>query len=275
MKIIFCILIMFMSSLAIFSQVNADLEKLVETEKAFAKTALDESVKQAFLKFLADDGVLFQPAAVNGKKAWQKRPESPALLAWNPVWADISANGEIGYTTGDWDFRPKGKDDEPIAFGQYITIWKKQTDGNFRAVLDIGISHEKPEAVERVWSFPKQNIDVQNIKPAKKSLTLRTENLGKLFSEDVRLYRNEKFPFIGKKNALREIQDEQVQIKNSKILTQKCESLEDFGYCYGEIERIKKDDSRERGNLMQIWKFRNGSWQIVLDIYTPIPEKIG
>lgn len=273
MKIVFCILVIFMSSLAIFSQDNADLEKLVETEKAFAKTARDKSVKEAFLEFLSDDGLIFQPAAINGKEVWQNRPESPALLAWNPVWADISANSEIGYTTGDWSFHPKGKDDEPVAFGQYITIWKKQADGNFKAILDIGISHKKPEAVESGWNSPKQNSKAQKTKTAKKSLAIRTEKIGKVFSEDVRLYRNEKFPFIGKTSALNEIRNEETRIKNSKVLTQKCESLEDFGYCYGELERTRKDGSTERGNSVQVWKFKNGKWQIVLDIYTPIPEK--
>lgn len=275
MKSIFILLIVLSAGFSDYPQNMTHLEKLVETEKAFAKAARDKSVKQAFLEFLADDGLIFEPVAVKGKEVWQARPESKALLAWNPIWADISANGEIGYTTGDWDFRPKGKDDEPVAFGQYITIWKKQADGEFKAVLDIGISHEKPETVETDWNSPKQNNNGKSQKrnTPKKSPNLQTEKFGKLFANDVRLYRNEKFPFIGKKNALTEIRKEQTQIKNSKVLIERCESSEDFGYCYGEIERIKKNKSTEKGNLVQIWKFRDGKWQIVLDIFTSIPEK--
>jgi ketosteroid isomerase-like protein len=276
MKILIGFLILLAGSLMVFSQSNTDLENLVKTEKSFANTAFEKSVRQAFLEFLADDGVVFQPAAVNGKNFWQARPESPALLAWNPVWADISANGKIGYTTGDWDFRPKGKDDDPVAFGQYITIWKKQADGKFKAVLDIGTSHKKPEKVEKNWAFPKdlgkqengQRTDFKAV-----SAFIKYSKYKKILAEDVRLYREEKLPFIGKKSALDEIQKEQANIKSGRISDEKCDGEADFKYCYGIMELTKKDKSVEKGNLMRIWKFRNSSWQILLEIYSPLPDK--
>lgn len=269
------IIFILMFSQSIYSQTEQNLEKLVNTEKAFAKTALEKSVKQAFLEFLSDDGLIFQPNATNAQKFWQARPESKALLAWNPVWADISMNGQIGYTTGDWDFRPKGKDDTPVAFGQYITIWKLQADGEFKAILDIGVSHDKPEKVETAWKSPKEKTQKKN--PKQKELknppSLKTNELNKFFAADIRMYRDGKFPFIGTKYAKTEIQKENKLLKQSNILKEKCESSDGFRYCYGEIERIKKDNSTEKGNSVQIWKFRNGYWRLVLDIYTAIPAK--
>ena len=118
-----------------------DLQKLVDTELSFAKTAAEKGTKTAFLTFLADDGIIFNPTEANGKLVWKARPESPALLAWNPAWADISSDGKLGYTTGGWEFRPQGKTDKPTAFGEYVTLWQIQSDGTFKAVLDIGIKH--------------------------------------------------------------------------------------------------------------------------------------
>src|SRR3954466_15615778 len=80
--------------------VNADLNKLVETELSFAGTAAEKGTKTAFLTFLADDGIIFNPTEANGKLVWKARPESPALLSWNPAWADVSSDGKLGYTTG-------------------------------------------------------------------------------------------------------------------------------------------------------------------------------
>jgi hypothetical protein len=102
---------------------------------------------------------------------------------------------------------------------------------------------------------------------------LKTIELSKILAEDIRLYRDGKFPFIGAKNAKTEIQKEKKLIKQSKVIKEKCVGADDFRYCYGEIERIKKDDSKEKGNLVQIWKFRNSGWLLVLDVFTAFPAK--
>ncbi|MDQ6788815.1 MAG: nuclear transport factor 2 family protein, partial [Acidobacteriota bacterium] len=108
---------------------QSDLNKIVETEKSFAQDAAEKGIRSAFLEFLADDGLVFNPNPTNGKEFWRSRPESIALLSWNPTFADISSNGILGYTTGDYEYRPKGKTDNPTAFGQYMTIWRRQADG--------------------------------------------------------------------------------------------------------------------------------------------------
>src|SRR6266404_8866199 len=90
---------------------------LVEMEHAFAKAAATKGTRDAFLEFLADDGIIFQPGPVNGKKFWTERPSRKGLLSWEPVFADVSRAGELGYTTRPWEFRPDGPDDQPVAFG--------------------------------------------------------------------------------------------------------------------------------------------------------------
>ena len=46
---------------------------LVEMEHAFAKAAATKGTRDAFIEFLADDGIVFQPGPVNGKKFWTGR----------------------------------------------------------------------------------------------------------------------------------------------------------------------------------------------------------
>ncbi|MEZ5426924.1 MAG: hypothetical protein R2747_11695 [Pyrinomonadaceae bacterium] len=273
MRAIFILTIILAAVFSIFGQPDENLKKLVETEKSFARTAAEKSVRAAFLEFLADSGVVFQPTEINGKEFWRARRETAALLAWNPVWADISSDGQIGYTTGDWDFRPKGKDDNPVAYGQYITVWRKQPDGNFRAVLDIGISHEKPASVETEWRSPEKTAAREKGGGAKKSPDLKASGAEDLLAEDVRLYRPEKLPFIGKKAALDELQKERKEIKSVRILAEKCDGAEDFRYCYGEIERTGKDGRISKENLMQIWKLRDGKWRLALEVRAAIPSE--
>src|SRR5687768_1658966 len=86
------------------------LEKVIETERAFATQSAAKGTKHAFLEYLADDGLLFLPDRVNGKSYWNARGESQGFLSWAPNYADVSANGIVGYTTGNWEYREKGKD---------------------------------------------------------------------------------------------------------------------------------------------------------------------
>src|SRR5438128_4856754 len=85
---------------------------LVEMEHAFTKAAATKGTRDAFLEFLADDGILFQPGPVNGKKLWSERQPRKGLLSWEPVLADVSRAGDLGYTTGPWEFRPNGPADQ-------------------------------------------------------------------------------------------------------------------------------------------------------------------
>src|SRR5256714_895333 len=119
---------------------------LVQMEHDFAKAAATRGTRDAFLEFLADDGIIFQPGPVNGKKFWTERQPRKGLLSWEPIFADVSRAGDLGYTTGPWEFRPNGPEDQPVAFGQYFTIWKKQSDGSWKAVLDRGVGTERAYA---------------------------------------------------------------------------------------------------------------------------------
>jgi hypothetical protein len=71
-------------------------------------------------------------------------------LSWEPEFADIAAAGDLGYTTGPWEVRRTAQD-SPSAFGHYVTLWRKQADGVWKAELDNGIGHQraaKPAKVE-------------------------------------------------------------------------------------------------------------------------------
>src|SRR5215210_4448509 len=112
MKIFVALLSMFLFSVIVSAQTKTDLQKLVETEIAFAVTAEAKGTKAAFLEFLSDEAVIFRPSEINGKSFWKSQPESSALLVWKPSWADVSSDGKLGYTTGGWEFLPKGKTDK-------------------------------------------------------------------------------------------------------------------------------------------------------------------
>ena len=211
----------------------------------------------------------FQPAAMNAKKFWNGQPESSALLAWNPVWADISATGALGYTTGDWDFRPKGIDDKTDFVRTVLhDLEKNRRPENFKAVLDIGISHAKPADVKKYWMSPAVMSEHRNRESdiaAPEFAFLTLDDYEKLLAHDVRIYREQKLPFIGKQNALTQIKSERARTKSGRVVGSSCASSGDLFYCYGVLEFTSNDDSVKKGNLVRIWKRRNDRWVITLE----------
>ena len=82
------------------------LQEMVQTEQAFSRMAAEKNTRDAFMAFIADDGLLFRPGRVNGKKWLQDiRPPSDKHpgLAWQPAFAGMAAAGDLGFTTGPWE----------------------------------------------------------------------------------------------------------------------------------------------------------------------------
>jgi ketosteroid isomerase-like protein len=267
---------------------NENRRALVQMEHDFAKAAADNGTRAAFLEFLAEDGIIFQPGPVNGKKFWTARQPSKGLLSWEPVFADVSRAGDLGYTTGPWEYRPNGAADKPAAFGQYFTIWKKQSNNSWKAVLDRGVGSEHALAATRV-EFPRNDETSNNgsriDQAAMRQILLkleaefsdRSQAMGgaKAFaaylSDDVRLLRQNVAPIIGHAQALDAI------AKQNGVLTWKPAMADvsasgDLAYVYGAFELRNGDTLVERGSYVRVWKKQSDKWRVVIDVMSPDRE---
>ena len=62
-------------------------------------------------------------------------------LRWQPDFADAAASGDLGYTSGRSQRHLVAEDGTLTERdGRYITIWRKQKDGTWKVVADIGNS---------------------------------------------------------------------------------------------------------------------------------------
>jgi len=138
------VLSLLMLPLAVESQAVPDAQVLVESEHAFARDAARVGVRDAFLHWLAPTGVVFAPGPVNGLRANAARHATPARLAWEPEVAVISSSGDLGWTTGPWTWRHDSTLTVAEAWGEYLTLWRRQPGGDWKAALDIGIDHDAP-----------------------------------------------------------------------------------------------------------------------------------
>jgi ketosteroid isomerase-like protein len=262
---------------------------LVAMEHGFAKAAATKSTRDAFLEFLADDGIIFQPGPVNGKKFWTERSPRKGLLSWEPVFADVARAGDLGYTTGPWEFRPNGPDDKPVAFGQYFTIWKKQRDGSWKAVLDRGVTSEKSFAT-KLLQFPTHDESSTyspnfNVVSGREMLTkLETKfsetsvSKGALnafdsyLADDVRLLRQDLAPALGKPAALVLISAKLGTLSWTPTMVDISISG-DLGYAYGSFEFKSHGSTLEHGSYVRVWKKQGRKWKVVIDVMSPDPPQ--
>lgn len=58
-------------------------------------------------------------------------------LAWKPAVAEVAASGDLGYTLGAYELTLATSDGMPMTDkGKYVTVWKKQADGQWKVVAD-------------------------------------------------------------------------------------------------------------------------------------------
>ena len=110
---------------------------------AFAKATAERGV-DGWVSYFADSGVMVIPGRNVVGRAAIRELMAPSLgdttrtLTWRPVSVEVSPGGNLGYSIGRWDRTARVRDSTIATHGSYVTIWRKQGDGTWKAVLDIG-----------------------------------------------------------------------------------------------------------------------------------------
>lgn len=268
------------------------LEQMVETERAFSGMSEEQGIRESFTEFIAEDGILFRPRAVFGKKWMRENPLPPSttrpLLVWQPIFAGISRAGDLGYTTGPWQYKNDIKDGKFSAFGSFMTVWKKQPDGKWRFVVDLGVSNPEPKKPARLtYGTPASGRFTRDAAKGRSELQSTERDFSKASvmrgaveafltyaSSDVRVLRNQKQPFIGRKAAVAAWAPLSIEWTWTTQFADVSQSG-DLGYSYGLYEMRDKATNSipETGNYMRVWKRVNGAWKLILDLTDPHPPE--
>lgn len=271
------------------------LAPVVEAEHAFAQHSIDHGMKPAFLAYAAPDGVIVnRQGLVNAIEAWSKRDAAPGgLLTWWPTYADVSHAGDLGWTTGPFEFREKPTDEKLAGTGHFFTVWRKQPDGSWKWALDLGIQHPAPAQTETVLTYPatlksydrptlpraadggvaQQSVLAAEyaLSDASKSKGFRTALLARA-DKSLRLYRQGTFPLVGKEAVAKAVKVLSEYI-TWKPLKADVAASGDLGYAYGTYElRSKQTDEKpaEQGHYARVWKRDgNGPWRVVFNVANP------
>jgi len=265
----------------------ADLKSLVEAERAFSRLSQEKGIRTAFLANLAPDAIVFRPTPVPGRKAYEGRSEIPGRLSWQPSFADISRAGDLGYTTGPYEFRPEGEGAGGPSYGHYVSVWRVQADGSWKVVIDVGITHPRPKTeapgiqLDKVWMPvpPASTADPEIVRSALLAAdralsdtavkTGRPNALLAAFAEDVRIYRPGVEPFVGRAAAVKA----SVGLPDKWIWAPRgggAAASGDLGFTYGTL-KVGPDEF----SYFRIWNKLGEGWTVVLDLWSPVPGGTG
>lgn len=121
----------------------AAVSAIEDADLAFAKATAERGV-DGWVSFFADSGMMVSPGRnIVGRAAIREAMagslgDTTRALTWRPVSAEASEDGDLGYTVGRWERRHWVGADTAVTHGSYVTIWRKQGDGTWKVVLDVG-----------------------------------------------------------------------------------------------------------------------------------------
>lgn len=260
--------------LSIISVLNARAQKgitgLINAEKQFAWFTASHTVKEGFLKFMDSAGVIFRNGSdVNALEAYRKQPANTGILSWSPAFAVISASGDIGATTGPFEFRAKTAQDTPVGRGNFFSIWRIDARGEWKNVADLGSSYQAaftPGAEVKEIVLPKAKITAAREEELLAldnnfNVALQEKNIGgwmRYISTDSWFNLDGRVPATG----MLQIADAlNIMPAGLKLSTKKAvlASSNNFAYTYGTVVNGNKTN-----NYLRSWIYRNRQWQVII-----------
>jgi ketosteroid isomerase-like protein len=251
------------------------LESLVQAERSFAHASVEHGIRASFLQFFADDGMVFTSIPRRGKEVYSAYQEKGEQLSWEPAFAAVSHAGDLGCTTGPWSLKASAADTKPVAFGEFASIWKRQSDNQWKVIVDLGIDHPGPANHKELELLPPETEKAAAAKPLEQLKIAQTALLDRLRNdssdpiisvahEKIRALRPDNEPAIGKEAAKYLLQRDHAQITRNKMAGGVSRSG-DLAYEYGSYSAAA--DKPERGHFLSVWRLdRSGSWKLVLDV---------
>ena len=118
---------------------SANVQEIINADKEFSDMSRQLGMKKAFLQYISKEGVLLRPGflPIVGADAidyLSQVNDTAFKISWVPTHGEIANSGELGFTYGVYTLATA----DTTLKGTYVSIWKKQADGEWKFVLDSG-----------------------------------------------------------------------------------------------------------------------------------------
>jgi len=274
-----------LSLIAAFAQ-NDPLEDMVRTEQHFAARALVVGWRQAFLEYFADSASGFDGDQVaRAKDLFRRLPDPPKdlRLIWEPRYGDIAASGDLGYLTG-----PVRRTNPAVKQGRpqhsiYASVWKRQADGSFRVVMDMGVPTPAPVMFPAGFTrAPQTDRYARTTSVASAVMSLRDTDAALTnalrrgqsdayrdhLARGARFHRPDMMPIVGEQAIVAWLAA-QPRYATGEPTFADTSMAGDLGYTYGTYALADRQASH--GFYVRVWsRGRDGVWRVALDVLQPV-----
>ena len=272
-------------------QAAAKPPSIVQNEYAFVRTTAKLGIRDGFLRYFDKQAITFAPQPVNGYDFYTNKKPSATKLDWYPSFALLSASGDFGVDTGPWiaHWEDGGKAQE--AHGEWLSIWHRNAQGQWKALFDAGIGHDKPaNPVQALAEDAKvdQLPAVAGTAPAIEDVRDEIIRAEVLFSNTVQvrgpqaayaayavsgvhLLQDGKLPVLGLMAATQAVPDKPMELQYVSLGGSTAPSG-DLGYVYGmTYTSDDKDHKSPIATYMHVWAHDAGGWKLVVAEEQPLP----
>lgn len=271
---------------------DQQLKDLAEAERAFAATTVKEGFRDGFIKFFADDGIGFGPHPQRTREELMKSPPASGprkvIFNWSPMFGDISAAGDLGYTTGPVLFTDITANPKPPWHGMYFSVWEKRADSTWKVAVDMGI--DTPEAVvpigtkftavkpvnrDRKLILSNANMaDLSNL-DISFSRSIAEHSMAKTYAkllerEQFRIHRKGQMPIVSENDLIKFLKS----VDGFEFIGGKVSLSNDLAFTYGKYFSAVGGAESETGYYVHVWRRDAvGKWRLVADVQNPLPKE--
>ena len=259
---------------------------VVAAETAFAAQAAQAGTAAAFLANAAPTALVAEKGQLaSAQDVWQARPARPGShLTWYPVLADVAQSGDLAYTTGPWTLL---QNERPQATGEYVTMWRKQPDGQWKFVVDMGVERvgtapAAPALVPRPRllaaagtpsAAPTSILLDLDRKFAAAQLLKPGATYQQYLSAEARLYRPglSMMQGVAASANMKNLDGGYVFEPTTGYLA----AAGDLGYVVGTLRRVAAGTKHpeENGTYLRVWRREAvAGWRMVLEVFNFIPN---
>jgi ketosteroid isomerase-like protein len=130
--------------------VEKEKERIMQADRDFAALSVQSGAAEAFKHYAQEDAYLLPPneepvrgrdKIVQGFVEFDKK----FILNWEPQASEVAASGDLAYSWGTSTGTSR-ETQQPAFRGKYLTVWKKDADGNWKFIADLG--NQSPAATQ-------------------------------------------------------------------------------------------------------------------------------
>ena len=267
-------------SLNSFAQLPEKVGGLLNVDKTAANLSKTENPR-AGLKYMIDkESVFYVPSPVNAVNYLDNRPNIPDVLLWNPNLVLVSRSLDWGVTSGPIEFQKVGSIKR---YGQYLTVWKRDKKGNWKAQLRAEVENygkKKAGVLEYYEPDNKAYLKHRSVKrlEQREEVVFQTDELfstilkadtktgyKEFLASDARFYFPWQNEIEGSENVLNFIKKERLEIDTEPTEVGRAYSGE-FAYTMGNAT-VGTKEKVVKFNYIRIWQLKDDyNWKVILEM---------